>query len=206
VNRTNSLLLVFALLLIAGAGAFYWRRSATVHPVPSTIEPAKQTPDAAAIKGAIFKQNDPRWANDEIGGSREKLGNVGCTVCCVAMLFVQFGIETTPAALNDWLKAHGGYTDQGLLIWEKCAEYSGGRAVVDYKGEADRGRIDRSLAAGTPVIVKVMAGSVPHWVLIAGKSGGEYMVDDPLGPEQTAVGISRFGPDILALRVFRKIR
>ncbi len=177
-------------------------RSGTGAPTATNGMPA--TGVTGTLPVPLFKQNDPRWGEDELGGSKEKLRNAGCTVSCVAMVFAHYGVEATPQSLNAFLKASNGYTDRGLLKWDACVAYSRGRVAVAWMGDVDMGRIDASLDAGDPVIAKVMVGSVPHWVVIVGGRAGEYLVNDPLGPETEPVPIARFGERILAARVFRK--
>ena len=42
--------------------------------------------------------------------------------------------------------------------------------------------IDTALQWGQPVIAKIrLYGIFPHWVLIVGKNGADYLVKDPLG-------------------------
>jgi len=153
----------------------------------------------------LFKQWDPAWGDDNLGNTREKMRYAGCTVSCVAMTFAHLGVPATPKGLNDWLKANGGFTSNGLLIWSKAVEFTGGRLLLDYAGEGDGARIDRALAAGRPVLVKVMLeGGIPHWVLVVGTEGREYLVNDPLGLEKEPIKLSTFGGRIYAMRIFRK--
>jgi ABC-type bacteriocin/lantibiotic exporter with double-glycine peptidase domain len=154
----------------------------------------------------MFKQWDPAWGDDALGGSGEKLRYVGCTVACVAMIFKFYGLETDPKRLNDWLKSRDGYTGQGLLKWDKCVEYAGGRVALEYVGEPDEPRMRRALAAGRPAIVKVLLeGGVNHWVLVVGTEGPDYLVNDPLNLDGGPARLSSYGRRVYALRIFRAV-
>jgi hypothetical protein len=179
-------------------------RPVAVAPVPDPIPPSTPAaPDRRVLPVPLFKQWDPAWGDDALGDTREKMRYAGCTVSCVAMTFTHLGVPATPKSLNDWLRARGGFTPTGLLIWSKAVEYTGGRVRLEYAGEGDAARIDRALAAGRPAIVKVMLpGNVPHWVLVVGTEGREYLVNDPLGLEKEPVRLSAFGGRVHAMRIF----
>lgn len=153
----------------------------------------------------VHLQRNTTWCNDSLGGSYESIGSAGCTMCCTAMVLSYYGIETDPKALNAYLSSCGGYTPSGLLIWEKCVAYSGGRVRLAYMGAPDYGVIDSHLLRGTPSIAKLyLPGGIPHWVVIVGKEGYEYLARDPLtetGPRP----LSQLGRSIHALRVLERV-
>ncbi|MHC4916569.1 MAG: C39 family peptidase [Planctomycetota bacterium] len=153
----------------------------------------------------LYKQWDPAWGRDELGVSGERMRNIGCLVCCVAMVYSHYGVGADPGRLNAWLSANEGYTSTGLLKWDPCVAYARGAVRLDYNGPANQYRIDYELERGNPVIVKVrMPSGVSHWVLVVGKDGLEYLVHDPLGNERGAVLLSRFGRGLYSMRVFRR--
>jgi len=173
-------------------------------PAPSSATPSPS--DGRVLLGVpMFKQWDPAWGGDALGGSGEQLRCVGCTVSCVAMVFRHYGIEADPGRLNAWLKGNGGYTARGWLKWDKCVEYSGGRAALEYIGEPDAARMGRAFEAGRPAIVKVLLdGGVQHWVLVVGREGSDWLVNDPLNLSFEPVRLSDYRSGALALRIFRK--
>jgi hypothetical protein len=185
-------------------------------PPAAAVEEAPRAPAAAAAETPpaagprvltvpMFKQWDPRWAGDRLGDTRTALANAGCTVSCAAMVLAHLGLDADPGKLNAWLRAHGGYTGRGWLVWEKCAEYSGGRAALDYLGEPEAAVIERALAAGRPAIVKLfLAGGAQHWVLVVGRDGEDWLVNDPLDRSEGPVRLARGDGRIAALRVFRR--
>jgi hypothetical protein len=64
--------------------------------------------------------------------------------------------------------------------------------------------IDAELAAKRPVIAKIMLmETIPHWVLIVGKDGREYLALDPLNQQRKVIKVSSRSRAIYAVRVFR---
>jgi hypothetical protein len=154
----------------------------------------------------FFLQTDARWSNDEIGGSRESLRAVGCTICSVSMALAHHGIEMTPAQLNEKLKAGDGYTEQGWLRWNRITELTDRKIRIEIPQRLSHEVIDKALKAGQPVIAKVFLNRViTHWVLIVGKSGLDYLIKDPLGDGRTLDTLSKFGSDIYAIRIVAKV-
>ena len=154
-----------------------------------------------------FRQKDPLWADEKVGARRQAgtISEIGCTLCCVAMVFGYHGIAVTPKELNDFLNANDGYTETGLLRWDKCVEYARGRVRLKYNGDPDTTLMDENLAVGNPLIVRVyLNGPTQHWVVVVGRSGRDYLVEDPLHESAAPVSLSRYGA-VDALRVFEKV-
>ena len=153
----------------------------------------------------LFVQYDDRWANERMGRSGSRIGEEGCAISAVAMLFRYYGIEVDPKVLNTFLSENEGYTDRGWIHWAKAAEFCRGQVEFVYCGPASTKVIDRHLNERNPVIVKTFIdGLTPHWVLIVGKEGDEYLINDPLAREPLGVRrLSDYGNDIDALRVYR---
>jgi len=209
----NLALCLLAAALLGAAGLCAWLCLAPNRETPGE-EPPESIPTADSAPGPghgalavpMFKQWDQRWGDDPVGGSGEPLRSVGCTVSCVAMAFRHFGMDTDPGRLNAWLRASGGYNERGWLKWEKCVEYSAGRAVIEYMGGPDEARMRRALDAGRPAVVKVLLdGGVWHWVLVVGTQGTGFLVNDPLNEEPGPVPLGRYGR-VHALRIFSTTR
>jgi hypothetical protein len=66
----------------------------------------------------MYKQCDPRWANDRMGTSSETICAVGCLLSSVAMATYSCGcIYNSPASLNHWLSLNGGYVNGDNFLW-----------------------------------------------------------------------------------------
>lgn len=151
----------------------------------------------------LFLQNDERWAGDEIGTSGSRMGGEGCAVASVAMLLAYYGIDTNPKDLNEYLSRNNGYTREGWIYWNKATEPTEGKVAFTYAGPGSFEIIDANIKDGNPVIVKVLINkSIPHWVLVVGKEGGEYLINDPLASDKKVRKLSRYDSNIYAVRIY----
>ena len=107
-----------------------------------------------------FAQNDPRWADDELGPASSTMGEEGCAVSSAAMVLAFYGQDIDPGRLNAFLSNSGGYTPQGWLYWERAADFQPGLARHAYEDLPSYFLIDSNLARGNPVIVRV---HLPEW-------------------------------------------
>lgn len=156
--------------------------------------------------GEIYLQTDPRWADARIGGSGEKMRAVGCTVCCASMALEYCGFAIDPGRLNKLLKENNGYTKQGWLKWYVLPRLIGGAICVETPDNVSVDLIDSTLEAGYPVMAKVMiAERIPHWVLIAGKKDGEYLIKDPLGDGRGLDKLSKYASDVYSIRILKNM-
>ena len=156
------------------------------------------------IETPAYLQRDKAWEADRIGGTGETLGRVGCTVCCLAMGLAHFGIQKTPGELNEWLKTHEGYSPRGWLRWESVSKLTAGKIHVDFRAPLKHETIDAALKARQPVLAKVFINRViTHWVLVVGKEGAEYVVQDPLGGGGKPELLSRYSSGVHAIRILK---
>jgi hypothetical protein len=89
-TRKRVLLLVLAVVMLF-AGVWSARRfkeqwyAIPVRGGGSFTVPAHKTPH--------YRQHDPRWAEEKIGGFGESMGRVGCTICSLAMALDYFAVR-----------------------------------------------------------------------------------------------------------------
>jgi hypothetical protein len=133
-----------------------------------------------------LSQMDPRWKNKPLGQDTLTIGKYGCLLTSLAMVANYYGANETPDALNDKLKAVGGF--QGALVIPAVmpAALPGIRYIKYVPSEnqpAPMAEIDASLAASKPVIVEVDYSPAPglqnHWVVLYAKQGDDYLIRDP---------------------------
>ncbi len=133
-----------------------------------------------------YSQQDPAWKNNLIANGPDTIGYVGCALTCVAMYSSGWGYTETPATLNLKLRSHGGYVNEAI-VWGAITQFhpqirSTGLTLC-MTIDAPLAQIDASVAAGQPVIVEVdyspAAGLQTHWLLVYGKQGGDYLIQDP---------------------------
>jgi Peptidase_C39 like family len=127
-----------------------------------------------------FAQGDPRWAEDLLGPTDSTIGAEGCAVSSAAMVLAYYGVSVDPGALNTFLADHDGYTPQGWLYWEKAATFAPGKAKHVYEDAPSYYLVDSNLLRGNPVIIRVrLSSGVTHFVVIVGKKGFRYLIQDP---------------------------
>ena len=172
-------------------------------PPPIPVRGGESFPDLVLLPVPDYRQDDPTWAGDTIGGSQEAVKAVGCALSSAAMVATYLGMPCTPRELNLRLKAIDGYTARGWLRWQAVAEASAGRLRLTYAGGPDHQRLDACLRAGIPAIVRVPLGALGHWVVVVGKQGHDYLVNDPLGERPSPVPLASIAERIQAMRIYR---
>lgn len=65
----------------------------------------------------LYKQCDPKWANDQLGTSSNTICKAGCLMSSASMALAGTGHSYNPQTLNHWLKANGGYVSGDLFVW-----------------------------------------------------------------------------------------
>jgi hypothetical protein len=154
-----------------------------------------------------FAQNDPSWAEEELGPAPSTMGEEGCAVSCAAMVLAFYGQDIDPGRLNTFLADHGGYTPQGWLYWEKAADFHPGLARHAYEDLPSYFLIDSNLERGNPVIVRVhLSNGITHFVVIVGKAGFDYLIQDPASGGLNGVyPLRELAPEVEALRFYEKL-
>lgn len=140
--------------------------------------------------GGYYNQLDSRWIDAKLGYSdTSTLGDYGCGVAALAMVFRRYGLTLTPPQLNAELKRVRAFSDD-LLDWRAVSAASGGRLVLANspyplgRDKVDWALIDAQLAANNPVIVYIdRASEINHYVVLTAKRGDAYLMHDPIeGP------------------------
>jgi peptidoglycan hydrolase CwlO-like protein len=137
--------------------------------------------------GGYFNQCDPRWSEAKLGFSDDStIGDFGCGVTSLAIVYEQYGLDTDPLRMNESLKRTGGFVGD-LMQWRNAAGPSGGALALANNpyGGVDWSAINGQLDAGNPVIVYVDRGTINHYVVLLRRSGTGYIMHDPIeGPNQ----------------------
>ena len=156
----------------------------------------------------VFVQDDPRWTFDLLGPTYETLGQAGCAVTSAAMVLADYGVETDPQRLNQYLTTHGGYTEDGRIYWEKAAEVAPyGQVEKAYEDLPTYAQLDQNLQAGNPVIVRLtLRNGHSHFVVLVGKQGWDYLIQDPARSPSWGIYPLRYLTDrIEGLRFYRVV-
>jgi GH25 family lysozyme M1 (1,4-beta-N-acetylmuramidase) len=175
-------------LNIIGEQGDFWQVSAWVAKQWVQVNEPYEPPEGA-MAILPLSQRDPRWANDKMGNSSCTVGRFGCLITSITMALRWFGKDIDVKELNRWLSANGGYVNgTGNLYWGAIPElYSDiymHTSINCVSIPAPLDKIDALLAQNIPVIVEVdfNPATTPidqHWVLLIGKQGDDYIVNDP---------------------------
>jgi hypothetical protein len=154
----------------------------------------------------LWKQGDSRWAALHLGGSSYVMSRSGCAVTSCAMVAAYFGSNKDPGKLCRALTDNGGLNGAGDLYWQNVPAAAGG--VIRYVARYDYcslTRINQELDAGYPVVAKVNRAGNTHFVVLTGRSGSTYYINDPAYGDRTTLN-ARYGTPskaILGFRVYR---
>ncbi|MBW8017684.1 MAG: hypothetical protein FVQ82_16030 [Planctomycetes bacterium] len=198
-------LTLWTFLAVVGIVSYTAYQNGTGNNSPAAANANTGGKTAAPAGGSIYLQRDKRWANDTIGGSGEKFGDVGCTVCCIAMAMEYCGINIDPGQLNKRLKENSGYTDKGWVKWFTTAAVTGNKLTIEMPKKPYSKKIDETLKLRYPVIAKGLTrwSKIPHWVLIVAKDKDGYLIKDPLGDGKKLDKFSKYGDQIQSIRIYK---
>ena len=196
----------FLLLLLAGTATGYGIYLFGKRPLPPAGGLYFVTRTELPVP--LFLQGDPAWGHAPVGRSVHTMGQVGCAVTSATMILKFYGIDTDPGRLNDFLRDHGGYTEDNDLIWEGPATLAPTQVRHVYEDLPSYYLIDSNLLRHNPVIVRLrLASGITHFVVIMGKQGFDYLIRDPsqAGLRKGVYPLRELGSNIEALRYYQKL-
>ncbi len=133
-------------------------------------------------------QSDSRWGSISFGNVGDTISKSGCAITSIAKLLVHSGAVTTdeskfnPGIYCNWLKANGGVTSQGWLVWSKAAEYSSQfsyyMAVALAGTQSQKTATIKSYVDDGYVVVVAVKNS-GHYVAVDKVANGKVFIMDP---------------------------
>jgi peptidoglycan hydrolase CwlO-like protein len=150
--------------------------------------------------GWFYSQRDPRWCKQYVGGSNMTVGEVGCYLTTVAMIFKRHGVETSPARIA----ANNNYFfSNTALMLTPPAPPGFTYKRVDY---VNLGTVDNELSNDRPVVVHVRTnnGYGGHFIVLKSGSDGDYIMNDPWYGADLAFSKYYSTGQIDSLRLFTK--
>ena len=174
----------------------------TPQPTATTTPQPTSTPSAGDIHldVPLLRQNEGAWASDiyNLYGSdriADTIAKWGCATTSAAMVLSYYsGVQVDPKDLDDWLAASSGYTPKHGVIWTRIPWFAWERLGLTLAqpvyAATTLSRLDSALAFENenPPIVNVCWKDCSdtnearwHWVVVIGKSGSEYLINDPSG-------------------------
>lgn len=124
---------------------------------------------------------------DQLGASPYTVHDYGCLITSLAMVATRAGNAVTPP----WIASHPNWFDgEGNAYISSIADGIG--LVVTSSGSANWNTIDSELDKGHLVIVSIYLPNVgainadgsSHFIVISGKRGNHYLMQDPLGADR----------------------
>ncbi len=194
----KQLSLTIAALLLLTAGLLCLRLWRLLRPAAPETPAAMETAAENEYGVTFYRQDDPAWASDRLGGSKYTMRSSGCVVTSIASALSGGKSSVTPGELNVMFSENGVYDAKGNLQWYVLDGIEG--FGVQVFGGVDREDIDGCLAHGRYPIIRVKiggSGSV-HYVLVIGVENGDYICMDPLKDEP--VPLADYGGEIYAVR------
>lgn len=150
--------------------------------------------------GNFYSQRDPAWCRQRMGNSQDTIGEVGCYISSISMVFKKLGSGTTPSIYA----ADPSKFSLNTAYAKTPSPPSGYQyQQVSYNSST----IDKELNSGRYVIVQIRTlGTVSgmHFVVIISGSNGTYKIHDPwYGPDKNFTDHYSIG-SIMSLRLFTK--
>jgi len=130
----------------------------------------------------LYKQTDSRWSGTYIG--TKTIGAVGCTTCCIAMMYSYKYGTTYPNTMRNKLS----YSNNDLY-WSSATSCGAISTTKDYSSltQAVMQEILNQLKANKPVLLGSKNSSGQHWIVITGYSGpanpfstANFKINDPM--------------------------
>ena len=157
-----------------------------------------------------MSQRSQLWSRQALGSDPvDTIGSSGCALTAVTMVASAYGYATTPAQLNQWLTAHGGYIENDLLLWRQATAVTAGSVRWQWlhvPGMVSQLRTDdqdiedlpplsvveAQLDAGRLVVAEVRLYGGMHFVVITGHRGDILSINDPWFGDRTTLQ-ARYG-------------
>lgn len=143
----------------------------------SAVMPAYAKGNAKQISDyRCWAQDDPRWANVELGNSGLTIEDAGCAVVSFTKLLIQAGIKDdsfTPDQLVSWMKKNDQFcTTKGkraqIASWKGMASISSELSFVNTKSKPSAADLMNAVSKGYYIILNVtLKNGGTHFVVVA---------------------------------------
>lgn len=150
--------------------------------------------------GNFYSQRDPSWCKQFMGNSQDTIGEVGCYISSISMVFKKLGSGTSPSI---YAANPSNFTLN--TAYAKIPSPPSGYRYQQVNGYS-ASTIDGELNSSRYVIVQIHtnSGVGMHFVVIISGSNGNYKIHDPwYGPDQNFSDHYSIG-SIMSLRLITK--
>jgi len=124
--------------------------------------------------GNFYSQRDPRWCKQYIGSSNDTIGEVGCYLSSISMVYKKIGSDISPSA----------YAANSSNFWSNTAYMLNPSPPLGYSFKQlsySASTVDNELKAGRYVIaqMRMNTGVGMHFIVIISGGNGIYKIHDP---------------------------
>lgn len=132
-----------------------------------------ETPGAGS-DGNFYSQRDPRWCKKYIGLSNDTVGEVGCYISSLSMVYKKINYDTTPLSYASIASNFWGNTAY-MVNPTPPSGYT--YKQVSYSSSV----VDQELNEGRYVIAQMKMKNIAgmHFIVIISGSNGNYKIHDP---------------------------
>ncbi len=130
--------------------------------------------------GNFFSQRDPSWCRQNIGLSKDVIGEVGCYISSLSMVYKKLGVSITPST----------YASNPSNFYSTTAYMNNPTPPSGYTYKQvsySTNTIDSELDKGRYVIAQISMKNISgmHFIVIISGANGSYKIHDPwYGPDQ----------------------
>lgn len=124
--------------------------------------------------GCYYSQRDSIWFSQTIGNSSETVGRVGCLITSTAMVISHLGKSLKPSDIAASSNPFFPFT-----AYMNAGSWSVNGVNVNRQQGLSKDTVDSELSAGRPVIAGLNTGYGTHFIVLKGKNGDGYIMNDP---------------------------
>ena len=150
---------------------------------------------ASTMDVPAWSQTDHRWSGLSLGGTSLTMSGSGCAVTASAMVASYYSSGKDPGQLCQALNANGGLAG-GELQWGKIPAAAGGTINGPWAISLNANNVSlitSQLDLGFPVLVWFYVPGNTHWVVLTGRDGDTYYMNDPNGGAKNADFGAKYG-------------
>ena len=124
--------------------------------------------------GCYYSQRDAVWFSQTIGNSSETVGRVGCLITSTAMVVSHLGKTLKPSDIAGSSNPFFPFT-----AYMNAGGWSVNGVNVNRQQGLSKDTVESELSAGRPVIAGLNTGYGTHFIVLKGKNGDGYIMNDP---------------------------
>ncbi len=147
------------------------------------LKDAKKPKEGTASTSWHYYQTDSRWKNEKLGGSKYTIGEAGCAISSIAMVFTYYSEKVNPEKLADV----SSFTKSGYIDWGSATKKFDMNLIKNsghLAGSINLKNLESYVDKKKPVILYIRAGNLygpGHYVVVHGydTKNKDFVVHDP---------------------------